>query len=91
MSDIGKLWAGRVYGTNTGNLFIEFQKVNSEVTGTFRFMDSVFGLCVYSIQGTFDDTLKLTGNSTQGVEGGVEKGELTAEAKLTPEGNLRGT
>lgn len=91
MAELGKLWAGRVYGTNTGNLFIEFQRIEApHVSGTLRFMDAVFGLVVYSIEGTFDEALKVTGKPTQGGQG-IQLGELTAEARLTSEGNLRGT
>ena len=91
MSNIGKLWAGRVYGTNAGNLFIEFSKSEPDIAGILRFMDSAFGLAVYAIQGTFDkETLRITGTPEKGTEG-VELGDLTVEAKLTPEGNLRGT
>jgi hypothetical protein len=90
MPALGKLWAGRVYGTNTGNLFIEFEKVGSEVAGTLRFMDSAFGLTVYQITGTFDETLKIMGKPVQAPEG-VELGDVMAEARLTPEGHLRGT
>lgn len=90
MATIGKLWAGRVYGTNTGNLFIEFQEYGPEVAGTLRFLDSAFGLAVYSIQGSFEDTLRFTGKPVQ-QPAGVALSDLTAEAKLTPEGNLRGT
>jgi hypothetical protein len=91
VAELGKLWAGRVFGTNTGNLFIEFQRIEPpHVSGALRFMDTVFGLAVYSIEGTFDEALRITGKPTQGARG-IELGELTAEATLTPEGNLRGT
>lgn len=91
MANIGKLWAGRVYGTNTGNLFIEFEKSGPDVGGKLRFMDNAFGLAIYEIQGTFDEeTLRVTGKPAKGAVG-VELGDLAVEAKLTPEGNLRGT
>jgi len=90
VADIGKLWAGRVFGTNTGNLFIEFQETGHKVSGTLRFLDRLFGLAVYSIEGTFDEVLKISGKPAQSGEG-ITLGELTAEARLTPEGNLQGT
>lgn len=91
MANIGKLWAGRVYGTNTGNLFIEFEKLGPDVCGTLRFMDNVFGLAVFETEGTFDEgTLLLKGKPAKEIDG-VEYGELSVEAKLTAEGNLRGT
>lgn len=88
MATLGKLWAGRVYGTNTGNLFIQFDKAGPEISGILRFMDSVLGPAVYSITGTFDESLKIVGKPAQE---GTSLGDLTAEARLTPEGNLRGT
>lgn len=91
MAEIGKLWAGRVYGTNTGNLFVELSSAGPDVCGKVRFLDSVFGLAVYTIQGTFDDeTLRVTGEIEQGAPG-VEHGLLTIAASLTPDGSLRGT
>ena len=91
VADIGRLWAGRVYGTNTGNLFIEFAKADPDIAGTLRFMDIAFGLTIYTIQGTFDEQeLTFTGKPVQGAEN-VELGDLSVKAKLTPEGNLRGT
>jgi hypothetical protein len=90
MATLGKLWAGHVYGTNLGNVFIELDvKDNKEVVGLLRFADAAYGLVVYSLTGTFDEALRLTGKPKQGKEG-VEYGELTVEARLTPEGNLRG-
>lgn len=91
MANLGKLWAGRVYGTNTGNVFIDFKNPGPDVGGTLRFMDNAFGLAIYDIQGTFDEeTLQVTGKPTKNSEG-HELGDLAVEAKLTPEGNLRGT
>lgn len=31
MTELRKLWAGRVYGTNTGNIFVEFDEVEPNV------------------------------------------------------------
>jgi len=90
LAQIGKLWAGRVYGTNTGTLFVELEPAAAGITGTLRFMDTVFGLVIYEIKGTFDGgTLELEGDSEQAVPG-VETGRITAKAILTPQGNLRG-
>lgn len=91
MSEIGSLWAGRVYGTNTGNLFVELSESGPNVCGKVRFLDSALGIAVYVIRGTFDDqTLRVSGEVEQGVPG-VEHGVLSIEARLTPDGNLRGT
>jgi len=90
MTQLGKLWAGRVYGTNAGNIFVEFDEVEPHVVGRLRFLDSLAGIAVYSVKGTFDDRLVLTGEWEQG--GKLENhGTLTIEARLTSDGNLRGT
>ena len=90
MAEIGKLWAGRVFGTNTGNVFVEINPSNGGVIGTIRFSDSVFGLVIYEFKGSFDgSTLELEGDSKQ-TEPGVETGQLTAKAVLTSQGRFHG-
>jgi hypothetical protein len=90
VNEIGRLWAGRVFGTNIGNLFVELNQSESGISGTLRFLDSAHGIAVYKVSGTFDDQLRLTGQRTQG--GLAENhGQLSIEARLTSEGNLRGT
>lgn len=89
MPTLGKLWAGRVFGTNTGNLFVELDSSGDRVAGTVRLMDTQFGLTVYKVTGSFDGTLRLKGEPTQ-VQDGVIAGALDITATLTPEGNLRG-
>jgi hypothetical protein len=59
MATLGKLWAGHVYGTNTGNFFLELDAVEPTVTGTLRLMDSLFGIAVYRVAGKFEDRLTL--------------------------------
>ncbi len=90
MTQLGKLWAGRVYGTNTGNLFVEFDEVEPQVVGRLRFLDALAGIAVYSVKGTFADRLVLTGELVQGGEP-ENHGTLTIDARLTSDGHLRGT
>jgi hypothetical protein len=90
MDRIGKLGAGNAYGTNTGNLFLELEPAGNGLTGTLRFLDSVFGLVIYEISGKFEaGTLDLAGKPAQ-VSPGSAHGDITAKATLTPEGHLRG-
>lgn len=90
MSGIGRLWAGRVYGTNIGNVFVEFDQVEPTISGRLRFLDTSAGVAVYLVAGSFDDRLRLTGTWLQGGER-ENHGTLTIEGRLTAEGNLRGT
>ena len=90
MSKIGKLWAGKLYGTNTGNLFVEFEETGENISGSLRFLDDRFGVVVYAIEAKFDGTtIELHGACKQAAEG-IETGEITAKGALTPVGELRG-
>ncbi|KKL99981.1 hypothetical protein LCGC14_1808960, partial [marine sediment metagenome] len=46
---ICKKWAGKVYGTNTGNLYATFEGHSDALTGKIHLNDPVFGLAVYGI------------------------------------------
>lgn len=89
MRTLGRLWAGRVFGTNTGNFFLELDSSGEGVTGTLRLMDTQFGLTVYQVTGSFDGILRLNGEPLQAPTG-VQVGSIEASATLTPEGHLRG-
>jgi hypothetical protein len=90
-SVIGRLWAGKVFGTNTGNIFVELSGDDEDLKGTLRFRDDQSGVIVYGIEGKFENgSLKLRGTPTQ-VGEGVVAGPIEAQCTLTPEGQLRGT
>jgi hypothetical protein len=90
MSRIGRLWAGRLFGTNTGNLFAEFESSDGQLSGTVRLLDDRLGPIVYSVTGNFDgNSLEFTAENIQSGEG-VLVGGIGAKALLTPEGHLRG-
>jgi hypothetical protein len=94
MPALGKLWAGRIFGTNTGNFFLD---VNSSeegaLTGTLRLMDTLFGLAVYAVAGTFDGTsVILRGDPAPAKEPrAANLGTIEATGNLTADGNIRGT
>ena len=48
---LGRLWAGRVYGTNMGNLFVKLEGDDPALMGTLRFNESGVGVVVYCIDG----------------------------------------
>jgi hypothetical protein len=92
MKGLGRLWVGKVFGTNVGNLFVEFEDAEAgNLKGTPRFSDDQFGVAVYHMEGKFDGTtLELKGQPKQARDG-VVVGPIDASAQLTPEGHLRGT
>ena len=83
-------WAGRLYGTNTGNFFIELKQEGENLTGVVRIMDNLYGLSIYDLTGSYRDKLILH-CVPRAAPNGQLVGEVTAEAVLTPEGNLKGT
>ena len=85
---LGRLWAGKVFGTNTGNLFIELNGDDSALQGTLRVNEPGVGIAVYSIEAVFDGVnLSLKGKPEVAPEG-VALGQLTAHAALTARGEL---
>ena len=93
MPTFGKLWAGRMFGTNTGNFFLEVESSpDGPLTGTLRLMDTLLGLNVYQITGSFDGTtLQFDGHHVQ-AQGpdSVVHGVIHATGTLTPQGRLFG-
>jgi hypothetical protein len=89
MEALGKLWAGRMYGTNAGNIFVDLDQSVDGVTGTLRVLDAQFGLTVFRVSGSFDGTLRLHGDPIQAPPG-ITSGSIDATARLTPAGALRG-
>ncbi|MGF6153831.1 hypothetical protein [Pseudomonas fluorescens] len=89
MGSLTKLWAGRIFGTNTGNLFLSFDETGPNISGTLRFLDAEYGLVVYHLEGSYVDTVELSGTPIETQEG-LQRGTITANAELTQEGCLRG-
>lgn len=86
-------WAGGVFGTHTGNLFLEFDGNDfaHEVGGILRVREGTSPVVVvYTIRAHFDGELRISASPTQ-IPEGITAEELTIVGKLTPEGNLRGT
>ena len=55
---VGKLWAGKVYGTNTGNLFVKLEGDDKVLKGTLHHNDPAAGIAVYNIVAFFDGTTR---------------------------------
>ena len=89
MTKLTRLWAGNVYGTSTGNLFLTLDENEGRVTGVARHNDPLFGLTVFDVVGEFGETLTLTGTPTQ-IPQNVTVGSVEMKARITPEGTLTG-
>lgn len=90
MAGLGRRWAGRIFGTNTGNVSVILESNDDQVAGELRLVDDQFGPCRFSLKGTFDGSkVRLVGQPEQAPEG-IELGELTIDGDLLPEGNIKG-
>lgn len=89
MPNLANRWAGRLYGTNTGNIFLDLAQDGKTVSGRLRIMDSIFGVSIYDYTGTMEEELVLNCVPAEAAEG-VELGNVSVKGHLTPEGNIRG-
>lgn len=88
---LSKYWAGNVYGTNTGRLFLQIDGQENSIYGTLRFNDDQHGIVTFSVSASFKDgRLSLSGKPLTSSEG-VVFGDLNGHARLGERGNLCGT
>jgi len=86
----GRLWAGRLYGTNTGDLFLRLEGEDDALRGTLRVNDPTYGLTVFEVGGTFQSgLLDLKGTPTQKPDA-IAVGNVDAKGKLDSKGEVRG-
>lgn len=56
-------WAGKIIGTNTGNVFFEAEESENKITGIVRINDPMFGTSVFRLTGSRDgDTVHMEMN-----------------------------
>jgi hypothetical protein len=87
---LGRLWAGKAFGTSTGNLFVKLEGGDTALAGTLHFNESGAGLVVYAIKGAFDGSRLTFSGEPQVHAEGMTYGALKAAASLGPRGNLEG-
>ncbi len=89
MNNIAGKWAGRIYGTNTGNVFLEIDQEGNRLTGIARFLDTMWGLVIYDFVGESNDHIHFTCTPKQYPEG-IEVNTVIVVAQLRPDGTLVG-
>ncbi|WP_163133625.1 hypothetical protein [Agarivorans sp. Alg241-V36] len=90
MLKLANRWAGKIYGTNTGNVFLELNQDESTLSGTLKIMDDIFGVSEYSCNGTISEgEITLCCEPSAMVEG-MELGEVTILAFIKQDGRLTG-
>ena len=89
---LGRLWAGQIYGTNTGKLFVKFDSAedDSALTGELRLNEPGVAIVIFKIVGRFDGSLlRLEGTPETETEG-VRLGPLKATGYIQPDGSVKG-
>jgi hypothetical protein len=90
MENIASLWTGRIFGTNTGNVFLELSQTGSHLAGRLRVMDNILGSSIYKCSGTINDGIVLQCEpETEDPE--VLQGKVTVQGKFTASGCIKGS
>jgi hypothetical protein len=89
MGSFAGLWAGNIYGTNTGKVFLELEVENGRLTGIARLNDDSFGVIVYRVTGADGDDVELE-CTPERVPEGVEAEPAKVKGKLAPDGTVKG-
>lgn len=89
MHNLANRWAGRIYGTNTGNVFLELNQEAENISGRLRIMDSIFGVSIYRYFGTVGDEIILN-CKPESADAGALHGDVTVKGSLTPQGSIKG-
>lgn len=91
MGTLGRLWAGRLSGGNTGRLFAELDASDSGVKGTIGLHDETHGVIVFACVGVITaDAVELTCTPPSPPIAG-EPGELRLRGRLDRDGQVMGT
>lgn len=90
MSTLGRLWAGNLYGTNTGKLFAEIDSKDGALHAKIHVNDDRHGVTVHEGQGTFDGSNVLIECPAPSAPEGVAVGSITVRGALSPEGRIEG-
>lgn len=87
---IGMLWAGRIFGTNTGNVFVRFKRIDNSISGRLRINERDTDVVQYDVSGAIEDgVIKLSGFPITSPDG-LRLGNLTAILQLNSRGDLEG-
>jgi len=90
MGTLGRLWAGRLSGGNTGRLFAELEDSGSGVIGTIGLHDDAHGVIVFTCAGRFAaGVLELTCTPPPPARDG-EPGEIRLRGPLQPDESIMG-
>jgi hypothetical protein len=82
-------WAGNIYGTNIGKIFVELKQDGEALSGIARLNDNDLGLVVYSVTGTRKEEIEITCVPTKWADN-VDVEPIQAKGELLENGNFQG-
>lgn len=90
MKNIEGNWAGRIYGTNTGNVFCNLKLDKDNITGTARINDDSYGLSVFTISGKQNSLIELQLTQYSDKEELTNPVIIEVKLRLQNDGNIIG-
>lgn len=90
LHNVSHVWAGNIYGTNTGKVFLELKQDGDDNTGILRVNDDTNGIYVYEIAAKFEDGTYIVTGTPEADLDQSQFGDLTAELKILGNGTLQG-
>lgn len=90
MKQLANKWAGRIFGTNTGNVFLALEQEGNSIKGRLRIMDSIFGVSVYLCEGSVDNESLMMECAPEYAPEGVELGDVKISGSLNRDGHIKG-
>jgi hypothetical protein len=87
-----RFWAGRIFGTNAGNVFVRLEdgRPDKALKGTLHLNEPGVAVVIFAIAGTFDGSRLSFGGEPETKVEGVSLGQFKATAILQPDGSLKG-
>ena len=89
MTSLSGQWIGNIYGTNTGNAFLEINDAGDQLSGSLRFNDPTTGVIAYSLDGKNGERIQLKLTPLK-APNGIELKPGTVTAILQQDGSLTG-
>ena len=87
--EIIKLLEWKFLGTNEGRIYLTLEQDNKDLKGNFQINDLQFGTAAYAFSGQIDKKIDLKCHPISG-GAGVILGNLTIEAVILENGNMKG-
>ncbi|MFG1202133.1 hypothetical protein V5F29_07035 [Xanthobacter aminoxidans] len=87
---LAQRWAGRVFGTNVGNVFIKFSGEDAALSGSLHFNEGEDSSVVYAVSGKFDGVKLILAGVGPELDGGRRRSNISLSCDISAKGELIG-